>query len=39
MMTVRVRRGFYRNRAPECEYDIPDADIESIGELPAVFGL
>ena len=39
MMTVRVRQGFYRNRAPECEYDIPDADIGSIGELPSVFGI
>ncbi len=39
MKTVRLRQGFFRNRAPECEYDIPDADIESIGDLPAVFGL
>lgn len=39
MKTVRLRKGFFRNRAPECEYDIPDADIESIGDLPAVFGL
>lgn len=39
MRTVRVRQGFYRNRVPECEYDIPDADIGSLGELPAVFGL
>ena len=39
MKTVRLRRGFFRSRAPECEYDIPDADIESIGDLPAVFGL
>ncbi len=39
MMTVRVRQGFYRNRAPECEFDIPDADIEGIGDLPSVFGI
>jgi HAD superfamily hydrolase (TIGR01509 family) len=39
MKTVRLRQGFFRNRAPECEYDIPDADIESIGDLPTVFGL
>lgn len=39
MKTVRLRKGFFRNRAPECEYDIPDADIESISDLPAVFGL
>ncbi len=39
MKTVRVRQGFFRNRLPESEYDIPDADIESIGDLPAVFGL
>jgi len=39
MMTVRIRKGFFRNRTPECEYDIPDADIKDIGELPAVFGL
>ena len=39
MMTVRVRQGFYRNRAPECDYDIPDADIDSIGDLPSVFGI
>jgi hypothetical protein len=39
MMTVRLRQGFFRNRAAESEFDIPDADIESIGDLPAVFGL
>lgn len=39
MKTIRLRKGFFQNRAPECEYDIPDADIESIGDLPAVFGL
>lgn len=39
MKTVRLRQGFFRNRAPESEYDIPDADIASIGDLPAVFGL
>lgn len=39
MMTVRVRQGFYKNRAPECEFDIPDADIEGIGDLPSVFGI
>lgn len=39
MMTVRVRQGFYRNRAPECEFDIPDADIGGIGDLPSVFGI
>ena len=39
MMTVRLRQGFFRNRAPENEFDIPDADIESIGDLPGVFGL
>ena len=39
MMTVRVRQGFYRNRAPECNFDIPDADVCGIGELPSVFGI
>lgn len=39
MMTVRLRQGFFRNRAAESEFDIPDADISSIGDLPAVFGL
>ena len=39
MMTVRLRQGFFRNRPAENEFDIPDADIESIGDLPAVFGL
>lgn len=39
MMTVRLRQGFFRNRTPESEFDIPDADIESIGALPRVFGL
>ncbi len=39
MKTVRLRQGFFRNRAPECDFDIPDADISSIGDLPAVFGL
>ena len=39
MMTVRLRQGFYRNRAPECEFDIPDADIDGIGDLPSVFGI
>ena len=39
MMTVRVRQGFYRNRAPECEFDVPDADIDGIGDLPSVFGI
>lgn len=39
MMTVRLRQGFFRNRAPECRYDIADADVESIGDLPSVFGL
>ena len=39
MMTVRLRQGFFRNRAAECDFDIPDADINSIGDLPAVFGL
>ena len=39
MMTVRLRQGFFRNRAPESEFDIPDADIGSIGDLPRVFGL
>lgn len=39
MKTVRLRQGFFKNRAPECEHDIPDADIPSIGDLPAVFGL
>ena len=39
MMTVRVRQGFYKNRVPECEFDIPDADIEGIGDLPSVFGI
>lgn len=39
MMTVRLRQGFYRNRAPECEHDIPDADIAGIGDLPSVFGI
>jgi FMN phosphatase YigB (HAD superfamily) len=39
MMTVRLRQGFFRNRTPESDLDIPDADIESIGDLPRVFGL
>ena len=39
MMTVRLRQGFFRNRMPESEFDIPDADIISIGDLPGVFGL
>ena len=39
MMTVRLRQGFFRNRVPESEYDIPDADIASIGDLPNVFGV
>ena len=39
MMTVRLRQGFFRNRTAECDFDIPDADIKSIGDLPAVFGL
>lgn len=39
MMTVRLRQGFFRNRVPENEFDIPDADIGSIGDLPRVFGL
>ena len=39
MVTVRLRQGFFRYRAPESEFDIPDADIESIGDLPRVFGL
>ena len=39
LMTVRLRQGFFRNRTPESEFDIPDADIESIGALPRVFGL
>ena len=39
MKTVRLRQGFFKNRVPECEYDIPDADIKSIGDLPTVFGL
>ena len=39
MMTVRLRQGFFRNRLAENEFDIADADIETIGDLPAVFGL
>ena len=39
MMTVRVRQGFYRNRAPECEFDVPDADVGGIGDLPSVFDI
>lgn len=39
MMTVRLRQGFFRNRLPENEFDVPDADIENIGDLPSVFGL
>ena len=39
MMTVRLRQGFFRNRTPESDFDIPDADIISIGDLPSVFGL
>ena len=39
MMTVRLRQGFFRNRLPDSEFDIPDADIVSIGDLPSVFGL
>ncbi len=39
MKAVRIRQGFFRNLEPQNEFDIPDADIQSIGELPAVFGL
>lgn len=39
MKAVRIRQGFFRNRPAESEFDVPDADIESIGDLPAVFGL
>ncbi len=39
MKAVRIRQGFFRHREPESEFDIPDADIRSIGDLPAVFGL
>lgn len=39
MKTVRIRQGFYRNRPALTENDLPDADIPSIGDLPAVFGL
>ncbi len=39
MKAVRIRQGFFRNRMPETEFDIPDADIQSVADLPAVFGL
>ncbi len=39
MKAVRIRQGFFRRREPEGEFDIPDADIQSIGDLPAIFGL
>ena len=39
MKTVRIRCGFYKNREAVTANDIPDADIGSIGDLPAVFGL
>lgn len=39
MKTVRLRQGFFRNRAPECEFDLPDADIAGIGDLPSLFGV
>ena len=39
MMTVRLRQGFFRNRLPENDFDLPDEDIESIGDLADVFGV
>ncbi|MGM9642615.1 MAG: HAD family hydrolase [Eubacteriales bacterium] len=39
MKAVRIRQGFFRNRPAESEFDIPDADIKSIGDLPGVFGM
>lgn len=39
MMTIRLRQGFFRNRIPASDLDIPDADVGSIGDLPGVFGL
>ncbi len=39
MKAVRIRQGFFRHRPYESKFDIPDADIASIADLPAVFGL
>lgn len=39
MMTVRVRQGQFRLFSPDGEEYLPDADIGSIAELPALFGV